>query len=295
MRFQFDRKCCALSMTPLAMIVCFCKEDNCNSDKEAQKILNETTELTPLDLQHFQGYDSAQYDENSKVLLQCMKEDVRKRTAPGPEDDTRKRLILLAIIIGVVGLVLLIAVLIPVIIKIRRYRHKKWLEETWEERVRKAAADLQNVQEGGPPNKNSRAGRKALKQSMIRSKEGSKEFGSKEIGSKEGSKDFGSKEGDELFPAAFGPGDPRGGAGYGGYSNEGPNRGGAGYGGYSNEGANRGGAGYGGYSNEGANRGGPGYAGGAGYGGGPGYGGGAGGYPNNPNMNPPNMNAPNRW
>ncbi|RCN50936.1 hypothetical protein ANCCAN_02949 [Ancylostoma caninum] len=157
--------------------------------------------------------------------------------------------------------------------KIRRYRHKKWLEETWEERVRKAAADL-NIQEGGPPNKNSRAGRKALKQSMIKSKEGSKEVGSKEIGSKEGSKDFGSKEGDELFPAAFGPGDRRGGAGYGVYSNEGANRGGAGYGGYSNEDANRGGAGYGS---------------------GAGYGDGAGGYSNNPNMNAPNMNAPNRW
>ncbi|EPB68205.1 hypothetical protein ANCCEY_12701 [Ancylostoma ceylanicum] len=161
----------------------------------------------------------------------------------------------------------------------------KWLEETWEERVRKAAADL-NVQggTGTAPSKNSRAGRKALKQSTLKSKEGSKEIGSKEIGSKEGSRDFGSRdkmsnEGDELFPAAVGPNDPRGGAGYGGYSNEGPNRGGAGYGGYSNEGPHRGGAGYGGgYSNEGANRGGAGY----------------GGYPN-AGANMPNANAPNMW
>ncbi|EYC44704.1 hypothetical protein Y032_0453g1720 [Ancylostoma ceylanicum] len=195
------------------------------------------------------------------------------------------RLIVLAIIIGGVGFIILIAILIPVILKLRRYRHKKWLEETWEERVRKAAADL-NVQggTGTAPSKNSRAGRKALKQTTLKSKEGSKEIGSKEIGSKEGSRDFGSRdkmsnEGDELFPAAVGPNDPRGGAGYGGYSNEGPNRGGAGYGGYSNEGPNRGGAGYGGgYSNEGANRGGAGY----------------GGYPN-AGANMPNANAPNMW
>lgn len=61
----------------------------------------------------------------------------------------------------------------------------------------------------------------------MKSKEGSKEIGSKEIGSKEGagsrepgSKDKASNEDpfkDELFPAAVGPNERRGGAGYGGY------------------------------------------------------------------------------
>ncbi|KHJ91440.1 hypothetical protein OESDEN_08694 [Oesophagostomum dentatum] len=133
--------------------------------------------------------------------------------------------VILGVTVGVVAIIALSAILVPKIMNVRKERHKKWLEETWEERVRQAANDL-NAQGGAKGFKeNTRAGRKAMKGSAEGSKEpaGSKEgFGSKDFPAVEkGSKDDLSKD-DQLFPAAIGPNEGRpsaeaaGGVGVGG-------------------------------------------------------------------------------
>ncbi|KAK6013256.1 hypothetical protein OSTOST_21486 [Ostertagia ostertagi] len=105
--------------------------------------------------------------------------------------------------------------MVPLMRKLRKKRYKKWLEKTWEERVRQAAEELnqQDEQVKGRRRKPSRdMGSKGMSQEKSAEelqKAGSNEhFGSKEAGSKEpiGSKEnmqFGSKEkgggGDDPF------------------------------------------------------------------------------------------------
>ncbi|ETN84176.1 hypothetical protein NECAME_06997 [Necator americanus] len=170
-----------------------------------------TQRMTQFDVFALDSYPES---DSSIRMYNCAKEDINAKYQVIREAEEAKKFmffIILASVLGGVGIIVLLAILIPIFIKIRRYRHKKWLAETWEERVRKAATEL-NKQEGKEPNKVStgrtRAERKAKK--MAESKE-SKEKGSKEQGSKEsverGSKDMGSNENfqNEIFPSAFGP------------------------------------------------------------------------------------------
>ncbi|KAK6759158.1 hypothetical protein RB195_016397 [Necator americanus] len=176
--------------------------------------------LAPLYGPHLSGvvHTVSPESDSSIRMYNCAKEDINAKYQVIHEAEEAKKFmffIILASVLGGVGIIVLLAILIPIFIKIRRYRHKKWLAETWEERVRKAATEL-NKQEGKEPNKVStgrtRAERKAKK--MAESKE-SKEKGSKEQGSKEsverGSKDMGSNENfqNEIFPSAFGPNERR--------------------------------------------------------------------------------------
>ncbi|KAK6040552.1 hypothetical protein COOONC_21943, partial [Cooperia oncophora] len=86
----------------------------------------------------------------------------------------------------------------------RKEHHKKWLEKTWDERVRQAALELQTQSEdhvrprrrrfsveSGSREKSKEGSKEALHQKGSNEKVGSKEAGSKE---KVGSKEAGSQE-----------------------------------------------------------------------------------------------------
>ncbi|CAJ0588738.1 unnamed protein product [Cylicocyclus nassatus] len=184
------------------VIICFCNWRNCNTRKNVQMMMTE-----PITIKGVYGFYST-IDNRARDLFQCMKEkfdQAVKKSKKGRKKDGGLPIsvgLLVVIIVGSVLLIGTIVVLIPFLRKWHKARHKKWLEETWEERVRQAAKELnvQNSKETGETekakyDKKTRAGRKALK-TLIESKEGSKE--SQEKGSK-----------DDLFPMAIGPNEQR--------------------------------------------------------------------------------------
>ncbi|CAJ0588342.1 unnamed protein product [Cylicocyclus nassatus] len=202
----YDNMCGPLSTAEFkyTLIICFCfSKHRCNTSRNVQKMMKNDM----MELYDISGYSSVVNDATKK-LFECMKKDIDKNI--GNSKKARKKDgglpisvgLLIVIVVGSVLLIGTIVVLIPFLRKWHKARHKKWLEETWEERVRQAAKELnvQNSKEAGEPekakyDKKTRAGRKALK-TLIESKGGSKE--SQEKGSK-----------DDLFPMAIGPNEQR--------------------------------------------------------------------------------------
>lgn len=196
---RFHRQCSPQRSGASVAIVCLCKTNYCNTLPELKSILTEVSELKKVPVS---GFISVPEESDAINLFACMKRNLSLNAVRRGNQvvilPEQKNKLMLYILVGSAGgcliLVALIVILMPIIMKYKRERHKKWLERTWDERVRKAGEELdrQSSEEANTRAKRKRAAEKA-------SQEAWSNDGSKDIGSRDPSRDMGSRDADDPF------------------------------------------------------------------------------------------------
>uniref|UniRef100_A0A0N4W6D8 Gnk2-homologous domain-containing protein n=1 Tax=Haemonchus placei TaxID=6290 RepID=A0A0N4W6D8_HAEPC len=103
-----------------------------------------TTEPTPST-----GAEAGDESANPEGLNQEGQHSAANAASDESYDDTRSSpnmLLILGLIALVVLIIIVIIALVPILIKYRKKRRKRWLEKTWDQRVKQAGEELEKVE-----------------------------------------------------------------------------------------------------------------------------------------------------